>query len=100
MQNAFAASRLPDYLVARAAAMHFAVNSFPAFGNGRTQIFAQVEAAAMAQATGADEMEHGLRRLKVRAVPETMSPRDDFMIKVKEIHGQGFQLRIHNRQAG
>jgi len=90
MQNTFAGDRLSGFLVARAVAMDLAVKSVPALGYGATQLFAQVESAAMAQVAGAGELKHGFCGLKIGPVSETVPKRDDFTIEVQKIHGEIF----------
>ena len=100
MKNAFAGGCLPGFQVARAAAVYHADNRLRVLGDGGTDIFAQVEAAAFAQRAGTGKVKQGLRCFHVCAVPQTMSPRNDIAVEIKEIHGQSFQPRIHNGQAG
>jgi hypothetical protein len=88
MENTFAGGRFSGFLVARALTMHLAVNGLPMPGDGGTQFLAQVESAAFAKGTRADELKYGLRRLKICPVPESLSPRNHSAIEIQEVHGE------------
>jgi hypothetical protein len=90
MENTFAGNRISGFLVPRALAVPHADNRLSELCNGRPKNFAEVEATAFAQRTGAVKVKHGLCGLRVCPIENTLSPGDNFAIEIKKTHLKGF----------
>jgi hypothetical protein len=90
MKNGFAGNCLSRFRVPTALAGHHATNRLPASSNCGTQISAEIETAAFAQRAGTLKMKHGLRGRQVCPIEKTMSPGNNFVIKIEKIYLESF----------